>query len=158
MDEQTFIAYIRENQGLINKLIGLYADDREEKKDLYQEILYQCWNSRNTYRSEARFSTWLYRVCLNTILTQQRKRKPVRYTSDMSAIAPAVPHASVAAEDSHRLYAAIKQLAETDKAIISLHMDGYNNHEIGEIMGISKGNVAVKIHRIKDQLTKLLKY
>lgn len=143
---------------MINKLIGLYADDREEKKDLYQEILYQCWNSRNTYRSEAKFSTWLYRVCLNTILTQQRKRKPVSYTADIAAISPVVPHASVAAEDSNRLYAAIKQLSETDKAIISLHLDGYDNQEISEIMGISKGNVAVKIYRIKDQLTKLLKH
>jgi RNA polymerase sigma factor (sigma-70 family) len=157
LDEKRFIDHIKENQGLLNKLIGLYADNPEEKKDLYQEVLYQCWNSRNSYRSEARFSTWLYRLCLNTILTHQRKQKPVRYTDDIAAISPSVPHASVATEDSARLYAAIKQLAETDKAIISLHLDGYDNQEIGEIMGISKGNVAVKIYRIKEQLTKLLK-
>ncbi len=151
------MTYIRENQGLLNKLIGLYATDREEKKDLYQEVLYQSWNARNSYRNEAKFSTWLYRVCLNTILSHKRKKKLVHYTEDIEPLAPSIkPHAD-ATEDSRRLYQAIRQLAESDRAIISLHLDGYDNSEIGEIVGISTGNVAVKIHRIKDQLNKLLK-
>ena len=157
MNEQQFIAHIKENQGLLNKLIGLYASDREEKKDLYQEVLYQCWNSRNSYRNEAKFSTWLYRVCLNTILSHQRKKRPITYTDDLTQISPPVAAHTDAREESARLYAAIKRLQETDKAIISLHLDGYENEEIADIVGITKGNVAVKIHRIKEQLTKLLK-
>lgn len=157
MDERQFIALIKSNQGLLNKLIGLYANDWEEKKDLYQEVLYQCWNSRSSYRNEAKFSTWLYRLCLNTILSHKRNRKPVAYSNDLTNIAPAIAAAPHEKEDSARLYAAIKRLAETDKAIISLHLDGYNNEEIANIVGITKGNVAVKIHRIKEQLTKLLK-
>lgn len=157
MDEQRFMAYIRENQGLLNKLIGLYANDREEKKDLYQEVLYQSWHARQSYRSEAKFSTWLYRVCLNTILTHKRKKRLVNYTDNIEPLAPVVQHHADATEDSKRLYQAIRQLAESDRAIISLHLDGYDNGEVGTIVGISTGNVAVKIYRIKDQLTKLLK-
>lgn len=158
MDEQRFMAYIRENQSLLNKLIGLYANDPEEKKDLYQEVLYQSWHGRQSYRNEAKFSTWLYRVCLNTILTHKRKQKIVTYTDDVEPLAPAIQHQALATEDSKRLYQAIRRLAESDRAIISLHLDGYDNGEIGTIVGISTGNVAVKIHRIKDQLTKLLKH
>ena len=157
MNEQQFLQHIKDNQGLLNKLIGLYADSREDKQDLYQEVLYQCWHSRNSYRSEARFSTWLYRLCLNTLLTHKRKKNIITYTPDVAAISPSVPAHAVANEQTRQLYAAIRQLAEADRAVISLHLDGYGNDEIAEITGISPGYVGVKIYRIKDQLTKLLK-
>lgn len=156
MSEAKFLEQVRQNQGIIYKLVGLYANGTEEKKDLYQEVLLQAWKSWPAFRQEAKFSTWLYRICLNTIFTQQRKKHRVDYRESLQDIAPAVPNNAVHNEDAARLRLAIRQLAETDRAIISMNLDGYDNAEIGEMLGISNNHVAVKLHRIKQQLSNFL--
>ena len=157
MSEKDFLEQVRENQGIIYKLVGLYASDAEEKKDLYQEVLLQAWKGWPSFRREAKFSTWLYRICLNTILTQKRKANLVDYKDSLEAISPSVQHSSIQKEEVAGLQKAIRQLSETDRAIISLHFDGYDNSEISEILGITANHVAVKLHRCKQQLTNLLK-
>ncbi|HSN60301.1 MAG TPA: sigma-70 family RNA polymerase sigma factor [Ferruginibacter sp.] len=156
MSEAQFLEQVRQNQGIIYKLVGLYANDTEEKKDLYQEVLLQAWKSWPAFRQEAKFGTWLYRICLNTIFTQQRKKHRVDYKESLEDIAPAVSNNSAQNEDAARLRLAIRQLAETDRAIISMNLDGYDNAEIGEMLGISNNHVAVKLHRIKQQLSNFL--
>lgn len=157
MSEAQFLEEIRQNQGIIFKLVGLYANDAEEKKDLYQEILLQAWKSWSAFRNEAKFSTWLYRICLNTILTQKRKPSKIDFTDSLEHLSTSVQNKATQDEDVVRLRLAIRQLAETDRAIISMNLDGYDNNEIAETMGISSNNVAVKLHRIKQQLSNLLK-
>ena len=157
MSETEFLEQVRENQGIIYKLVSLYASDGEEKKDLYQEVLLQAWKAWPHFRGDAKFSTWLYRICLNTILTQKRKTNLVDYKDSLEAISPSVQHSSIQKEDVAGLQKAIRQLSETDRAIISLHFDGYDNSEISEILGITGNHVAVKLHRCKQQLTNLLK-
>jgi len=71
--EEIFTKYIEENEGIIYKVIGLYADYKEDKKDLHQEILYQAWRSFKNFRSDSKFGTWLYKVALNTALTFRKK-------------------------------------------------------------------------------------
>jgi RNA polymerase sigma factor (sigma-70 family) len=156
LSEAQFLEQVRQNQGIIYKLVSLYANDAEEKKDLYQEILLQSWKGWPAFRQEAKFSTWLYRICLNTIFTQQRKKQPLTYKESLEDIAPAIHNYSIQKEDSIRLQQAIRQLAETDRAIISMQLDGYENAEIAEMLGISNNHVAVKLHRIKQQLANLL--
>lgn len=73
MSETQFLELVKQNQGIIFKLVGIYAADSEEKKDLYQQILLNAWKGWPNYRGEAKFSTWLYRICLNTIFTLKRK-------------------------------------------------------------------------------------
>lgn len=156
MSEAAFLEQVRQNQGIIYKLVGLYANDTEEKKDLYQEILLQAWKGWPSFRKEAKFSTWLYRICLNTILTQKRKPQRVDYKDSLESISPAVQNSVVQNEDVVRLRVAIRQLPETDRAIISMNIDGYENAEVAEMLGISINHVAVKLHRIKQQLGNLL--
>lgn len=156
MGETQFLEQVRENQGIIYKLVGLYASDAEEKKDLYQEVLLQAWKAWPSFRGDAKFSTWLYRICLNTILTQKRKNNPVEYKDSLEPISPSVQHSSIQQENALSLQKAIRQLAETDRAIISMHLDGYENSEIAEALGISNNHVAVKLHRCKQQLGNLL--
>lgn len=154
--EKEFLAQIAANQGIIYKLVGLYADSDEDRKDLYQEILLQAWRAYGSFRGEAKFSTWLYRVSLNTILTSQRKRQLTDYREELAetaAVEAAAPHAT---ENARLLRQAIRQLPETDRAIISLHLDGYANPEISEIMGITVNHVGVKLHRIKNHLITIL--
>jgi RNA polymerase sigma-70 factor (ECF subfamily) len=156
LSEAQFIGQVRQNQAVIYKLVSLYANDAEEKKDLYQEVLLQAWKSWPSFRQEAKFSTWLYRICLNTILTQKRKSRQVDYKESLENIAPAVQSTVARNEDVVRLRLAIRQLPETDRAIISMNLDGYENAEVGELLGISSNHVAVKLHRIKQQLGNLL--
>jgi RNA polymerase sigma factor (sigma-70 family) len=156
VDEAKFLEQVNRHQRIIYKLVGLYASDAEEKKDLYQEIILQAWKSRQSFRGESMFSTWLYRVCLNTILTQKRKSSIVDYKDSVEAVSPYVQHSSIQKENTLSLHKAIRQLSETDRAIISLHLDGYATFEIAEMMGISPNHVAVKLHRSKQQLANLL--
>jgi RNA polymerase sigma-70 factor (ECF subfamily) len=156
LSEAAFLQQIRENQGIIYKLVGLYANDAEEKKDLYQEVLLQAWKSWPAFRQEAKFSTWLYRICLNTIFTQKRKPQRLDYKESLEDVAAAVQNSVVQNEDVVRLRLAIRQLSETDRAIISMHLDGYENAEVAGMLGISNNHVAVKLHRIKQQLGNLL--
>ena len=157
MSETQFLQQVRQNQGIIYKLVALYANDAEEKKDLYQEVLLQAWKGWPAFRQDAKFSTWLYRICLNTIFTQVRKKQRVDYKESLEDIAPAVHNTSLQNEDGARLQQAIRQLPETDRAIISMNLDGYENGEIGDMLGISNNHIAVKLHRIKQQLANTLK-
>lgn len=148
--QQQFLSLVKQHQGIIYKLVNLYAIHEEDRKDLYQEILLQAWKSYDSFRGASAFSTWLYRIALNTILTAGRKRRPV-----MTDKIPEDAHVPDG-DERQRLYAAIRTLSETDRAIISLHLEGYDNKEVSQIMGISPNNTGVKLHRIKNQLSKLL--
>jgi RNA polymerase sigma factor (sigma-70 family) len=157
LSEAEFLENIRNNQGIIYKLVGLYASDKEEKKDLYQEVLLQTWKAWPSFRGEAKFSTWLYKICLNTILTQRRKVSKIDHSISVEDTSPIVPNGYEATQEIQDLRNAIRQLPETDRAVISMHLDGYDNVEIGELLGISNNHVAVKLHRIRQQLAYTLK-
>lgn len=149
---------LKQYGGILHKITRLYADDAEDRRDLYQEILYETWRAYPAFRGASAFSTWLYRVALNTALTFRKKslRRQNVVALDAAGHLPIEdpPALSAAAE---LLYHAIRQLPETDRAIITLHLDGYTNDEIAAISGISKNHVAVKLHRIKTELENRLK-
>lgn len=156
MSEAQFLQHIQQNQGIIYKLVSLYAVDAEDKKDMYQEVLLQAWKAWPAFRGEAKFSTWLYRICLNTLLTFARKKSKVDYLESLEEVSPVIESRTDEKDAVKRLQKAIRGLAETDRAIISMHLDGYDNGEIAEITGISNNNVAVKLYRIKQQLANFL--
>ena len=158
LSEAQFLEAIKNSQGIIYKLVGLYANDAEERKDLYQEVLLQAWRSWSLFRGEAKFSTWLYRICLNTILTQKRKVSRIDYMESLETVAHlATDASSQRKEEAERLRRAIRTLPETDRALISMHLDGYENAEIAQVLGITVNHVAVKLHRCKQQLANFLK-
>ena len=155
MSEKEFLSQLKEHQNIIYKLVHLYANSEEDKKDLYQEIVLQAWKTFGAYRGDAKFSTWLYRLCLNTIFTLQRKTNRIEYTD--TARYEEYLISSSANDESERLYKAIRTLPETERAIISSHLEGYDNKEISELLGITANLVGVKLYRIKQQLATLLK-
>jgi RNA polymerase sigma-70 factor (ECF subfamily) len=105
------------------------------------------------FEGRSSFSTWLYRVSLNTILTQKRKNGRHKLGTELDELSAIVPENSSMSVEAKMLYKAIRALPETDRALISLHLDGYAHSEIAEIIGLSEGNVRVKVHRIKKHLT-----
>lgn len=155
MSERDFLEQIKANQGIIFKVVSSYAADPEEKKDLYQEILLQCWKGWPSFRNESKFSTWLYRISLNTVFTSLRKKTKLVYTDEIPDNQEAAP-AVIDQEDSQALHEAIRQLTDVDRALVLLHLDGYNNGEIAQVMGISANSLAVKLHRIRQRLANLL--
>lgn len=155
MSEKEFLAKLKEYQGIIYKLVHLYADTAEDKKDFYQEIVLQAWKSYPDFRGDSKFSTWLYKLCLHTLLTLKRKEHRLQYSHDLHQYES---HLTINPDDEKEmLYKGIRSLQEIDKALISLHLDGYGNQEISEIMGMSANLVGVRLHRTKQQLIKFFK-
>lgn len=155
MSEKEFLSQLKKHQNIIYKLVHLYANSEEDRKDLYQEIVLQAWKTYPSFRGDAKFGTWLYRLCLNTIFTLQRKKNKIEYT-DTNQYEEQLTTSSVY-DDAERLYKAIRTLPETERAIVSLHLDGYNNQEISDMIGITPNLTGVKLHRAKQQLANLLK-
>lgn len=156
MDEIQFLKLIADNQAIIHKICRLYRDSREDREDLFQEITYQLWRALPSFKGEAKVSTWLYRVALNTAIASFRKKKPdVTYCTSL----PDLPEETQSDElgiRQERLFAALKQLDDSEKAIIALYLEELNYQQIAEITGINENYVGVKLNRIKNKIQKLL--
>lgn len=146
--KKDFIQKIDAHQGLINKVVFLYADNTEDKRDLKQEIIAQAWGSFKSFRGDSKFSTWLYRVALNVAIAgiRKQKRKNSYEHTENQYVVP--PHSN----EKELLETIIKVLNPIEKNMVLLMIEGYNNSEIADIIGISEGNVRVKIHRIRNKL------
>lgn len=155
IQQKEFLKNINDNRGIIYKIINLYVDDAEDRKDLYQEIVFQSWKSFQNFKEESRFSTWLYKISLNVSITYLSKRTRRTKLHGEFGEEPMVFHQELS-ERAEVMYRAIKTLNEMDRGIIMLHLEGYDNLEISEIAGISKSNTGVKLHRIKQQLIQIL--
>ena len=158
--EKDFIQLINTNRGLIYKVCNLYCHDVDDKKDLFQEIVMQLWTSYPNFRKEAKNTTWLYRVALNTAISNFRKesRKPEK--SAISATELQIPDMNLHQPEndaSGLLQQAIEKLSEIEKAIIMLYLEDKSYEDIAEIIGITHSNVGVRINRIKIKLEKLIK-
>ncbi len=151
---ERFQRLIQQHLGIVRKVVAMYVHTPSEWEDLQQEILYQAWRSFPAFEGRSKFSTWLYRVSLNTVLTYRRKRQP---PTESVAELPDYAGETSFNEQSELLYQAVRNLPEAERAIILLHLEGYDNGEIAEMVGISKNYVAVKLHRIKRQLIVQLK-
>lgn len=150
--DQEFVALINEHQKLIHKVCHLYLKDTNDREDLFQEITLQTWKSFNSFKGESKFSTWLYRIALNTAITFYRKEQ-LKRTTILSEIFPdKSDEQNLVEEQSQQLHAAINQLSKIEKALVMLYLEDYNYNEISEILGITANNVAVKMNRIKVKL------
>lgn len=159
MDEKDFITLVRENQGIIHKICFLYEDDREARNDLFQEVVLQLWKSRKSFRGEAKVTTWMYRVALNTAISGVRKksRRPVIEYLDHRHDNLADVLSESSEEKTRRLYEAIRTLAPVDKAMIMMALDELSYDEIASTIGITQNNVRVRMNRIRERLRKKLK-
>ncbi len=154
--DRTFTELIDQNRGIIYKVIRLYVRHEEDEQDLFQEILFQAWKSFPNFKGNSKFSTWLYRVALNTVLTFKRRPQLVVPYEDLTLLKIASVEKNQI-DESEALYIAIRELNEVDRMIVTLHLDGYDNEEIADISGLTKNNTAVKLHRIKEVLMQKLK-
>lgn len=155
VSEKEFIKLIQESSGIIHKVVRLFISNHEDQKDAVQEILYQCWRAFPGFRYESKFSTWLYRISMNTMIIMKRKKRILTVDSEINN--DLTQRSTSNDENRDSLYQCIDKLEDKDKMIISLQLEGYKTEEIAEITGISKSNVGVKIHRIKKKIGEELK-
>ena len=131
----------------------MYVQRPDDREDLFQEITLQAWKSYPRFKGNARFSTWLYRVALNTAITYYRKQKrnPITH-SDITGYE--IPEAPTDPTDAQfqLMYKAIGELSEVDKALVLLYLEDYPYDDIAQMMGITPNHVAVKMNRIKSKL------
>lgn len=156
MDESQFLALIKEHQRIIHKICRLYRDSREDREDLFQEIVFQLWKGLPAFKGNAKFSTWLYRIALNTAIASFRKKKPLVAYTPVLPDRPDQPQDEEAALREERLFAVLKQLDDDEKAIITLYLDEQSYRQIAAVMGISENYVGVRLNRIKHKIQTLL--
>jgi RNA polymerase sigma factor (sigma-70 family) len=157
--EKDLIEILNNHQGLIYKVCNLYCSDREDRKDLFQEIVLQVWKSLGSFRHESSLSTWMYRIALNTAITHLKKeKKTLNQQLSLNGIEiPELNDSDEKEEQLNALFIAIEHLDKIDKSIILLYLEEKSYEEISEITGLSKSNVGVKLNRIKTKLSNTLK-
>ena len=157
--EKEFIELIKKHQGILHKICNIYFFRNPYKEDYYQEMLIRLWKAYPGFRNQSAFSTWLYKVALNTAIDIVRKQNLFPEYSELSNNDYNIPEDEHNSESDKKdlLYQKIDHLSDVEKAIIILYLEDYSYKEIAEITGVSESNTGVKINRIKNQLIKELK-
>jgi RNA polymerase sigma-70 factor (ECF subfamily) len=157
-DYQAFVDLVYEHQGILHRICSVYGASADDREDLRQEILLQSWRSFASFNGRSKFSTWLYRVALNTALVRRRKAAATREVACQPAanVDVAVDHRGERDPDVELLYHCIQELPELNRAIVLLHLEQHSYEQIAEITGLSRTNVSVRLVRIREKLRELL--
>lgn len=160
LPETKFETIVYEHQALIIRVCDIYCNSQPDKDDLFQEIVVNLWKGLSAFKNEAKLSTWIYRVSLNTAISKYKKAKKnqLLYTDQIPEATSG--DADQETENSLRinaLYKGIDKLKPVEKAIILLYLEERSYQEIADIVGLSKENISVKLVRIKKKLENYLK-
>ena len=143
---------------IIIKICRAYTNTQEDFEDTYQEVCLQIWRSKDNFKEQSEWTTWVYRLSLNVCLTllKKEKRKPHLFSSERLEN-QIMEDSQVFSDDSlNQLYTAIKKLSEIDRAVILLYLEENSYQEIAEIIGTNSNNIGVRIKRIKERLKRFL--
>ena len=152
--KERFIAAIKENEGFIYKIAAVYTNNKDDKNDLVQEIIYQLWKSFDSFNQQSSLHTWMYRVALNVAILQLKVSKKSIPTIPIDE--QITNYQEKDDSDNDERWKIFREQIETlnllDKGIVLLYLDNKSYEEIAVIVGITKTNVATKLSRIKEKL------
>jgi len=157
--EHSFVNQLEQNQNIVHKICRLYTNNRDAHNDLFQEITIQLWRAYPKFRGDSKFSTWMYRVALNTAITLYRKSKRKVNTQDFEGVSFKIAseeYDSSYEDQLNLMYDAVKKLNDIDKALVFLYLENKNYKEIATTLGITEVNSRVKMNRIKEKLRIIL--
>ncbi|RFS20770.1 sigma-70 family RNA polymerase sigma factor [Chitinophaga silvatica] len=158
MEEAQFLTMIQTFQPMLYKICRVYRPSRQDQEDLFQEIIYQLWKSQHSFKGNSQIKTWIYKVAINTALTDFRKKKPdIRYTDQIPDTESEFSNSDSTNQET-LFIEALQQLTDGEKTIITLYLESFSYKEIAGILGISENNVGVKINRIKIKLQNILNH
>ena len=157
--EKNFLSDFEKNQNIVHKICRIYTTNQDQHNDLFQEITIQIWKNYSKFRGESKFSTWMYRVSLNTAITLYRKSSRRIKTQDFSEVSfkiKSIDYDDTKDQQLRALYGGIRELNDIEKALIFLYLEDKPYKEIAKTLGISEVNARVKMNRSKEKLRKIL--
>lgn len=140
----------------LRRLARAYAHDEAGADDLMQEIAIALWDALPSFRGECSERTFVFRVARNRALTHRYRRR--RTTESLEAAQAIADPAPLADEEVERhsqrdlLMRHVQRLPEGLRSVVVLRLEGMNDAEIAEVLGISAGNVAVRLTRARAAL------
>jgi RNA polymerase sigma-70 factor (ECF subfamily) len=157
--ETKFLSDFEQNQNIAHKICRVYTTNQSAHNDLFQDITIQLWKNYPKFRGDSKFSTWMYRVALNTAISLYRKSSRSIKTQDFSDVSfkiKSVDYDDTKDQQLKALYDGIRELSDIEKALIFLYLEDKPYKEIAITLGITEVNARVKMNRAKDKLKKSL--
>ncbi|UAB80627.1 RNA polymerase sigma factor [Marixanthomonas sp. SCSIO 43207] len=153
MQEQAFTTIIKDNEGILYKVTRLFTQTEADQQDLYQEIVINLWKGFGSFRGDAKVSTWMYRIALNTavLYSKKEKRKGQKVSLDGITLVNEV-YDPILEQQLKLVYKHIRELNDVEKGIIFLFLEGKKYETIASITGLSTSNVGTRMARIKEKL------
>jgi RNA polymerase sigma-70 factor (ECF subfamily) len=153
--EGDFIRMIRENERIIYKVCSFYVSDDFPMEDLYQESVLNLWKAFPRFRSESSYSTYVYRVALNTCISGVRRESRRGQKVSLAFTEELAFEPDRMEENLREMYLLIRRLKKLERSLILLWLEERPYQEIAEITGLSLCNVATKLKRIREKLIKM---
>lgn len=138
----------------------MYMDTSEDREDLIQETILRLWTNYQSFEGKSSFSTWMYRVAVNTAITFLRKEKRQPKISSELGQLPEILAEEKGADQALQMklfYKAVQYLNPIEKALLFYFMEGLSHREISTHLGISETNARVKLSRTKEKLQEIIK-
>ncbi len=157
--EKEFLERMEKHKGVVFKISRMYMDNADDQKDLFQEITYQVWKSYDKFEGKSEFSTWLYRIALNTaiiFLKSEKKRSIIQNDEVQNFKIKDEDYNDETEQNLKKMYDAIHQLNAIDKALIFYYLEDIPGKEMAEQLGITEINARVKLNRAKQKLSELV--
>ncbi len=152
--EKNFAKLVNEQKATIYTVCYMFSNDEDEVADLFQEVLVNLWKGFGSFEGRSNIRTWVYRVSLNTCISQDRKRKR-RKTVSLSMNINLFEDKDEDTRQVDMLHNRISKLQPFDRAIVLLWLENLSYEEIGTIVGITAKNVSVRLYRIREQLKQM---
>jgi RNA polymerase sigma-70 factor (ECF subfamily) len=155
-----FLDIVSQYQGILHKVCLIYFQDKDDRKDNFQEILYQLWKSYPSLKKHESLGSWIYKIAINTSIAKIRKESRYVNTESFPEVLDSYDLFEEFAQNENikLLISGIHSLNDIDKSVIFLYLEEKSYQEISDIIGISVSNVGTKINRIKSQLKKTLNF
>ncbi|MGC4130373.1 MAG: sigma-70 family RNA polymerase sigma factor [Bergeyella sp.] len=157
--EKEFLERMEKHKGVVFKIARMYMDNADDQKDLFQEITYQVWKSYDKFEGKSEFSTWLYRIALNTaiVFLKSEKKRSIFQNDDVQNFkVKDEEYCDEKDRNLKKMYEAIQKLSPIDKALIFYFLEDVSGKEMAEQLGITEVNARVKLNRAKEKLKQML--
>jgi len=161
-DQNAFASLVRRHQGRVFHLAYRFSRDSQDAEELSQEIFFKVWKYARNFQGRAAFSTWLYRLAVNTCLNHRQKKKsapvPLSLSGDLAAAAETAGAELIAREREKLLEQAMDALPVRQKmALVLANFEGKSYEEIAAIMEVSVSAVETLLFRARKNLGKILR-
>ena len=150
--EQEFISLVKQHERVIYNVCTFYVSETSPLEDLFQDIVLNLWKAYPKFRNESKTSTWIYRIALNTCVSDLRRNAKLRQNVPLSFSEHLVFEQETKSAEIQELYSLIYKLDNIERSIILLWLEEKSYQEIADVTGFSIAGVAMRLKRTKEKL------